>query len=146
MLPKKILCCTDFSENSEQALETALEYANALDAHLVITHVVDSWAGYPAYSEGIPMDVRNVVRDLEDMAKEKLQKKVEELRGKIDKVSTLSRVGVPAEDIIAAAKDESADLIVMGTRGWTGLRHILLGSVAERVLRGAHCPVLIVRS
>ncbi len=146
MLPKKILCCTDFSDNSEPAVRTAVDYAKAFDASFILAHIVDSWAGFPAYSEGIPVDVRNVVRDLEETAKEKLENLAGELSAKIGKISTRSKVGIPAEEIIRVAKEESADLIVLGTHGWTGLRHILLGSVAERVLRGAHCPVLVVRS
>ncbi|MFH1117818.1 MAG: universal stress protein [Pseudomonadota bacterium] len=146
MVPKKILCCTDFSENSQPALQTAVEYANVFGASLVIAHVVDSWAGFPVYAEGMPVDVRTVVQDLENTARDQLETVEKEVRDKIDTVKTLARVGIPAEEIIRAAAEESADLIVMGTHGWTGLRHILLGSVAERVLRGAGCPVLVVRS
>ncbi len=146
MVPKKILCCTDFSENSQPAVRTAVDYANAFGSSLIIAHIVDSWAGFPVYAEGMPVDVRTVVQDLENTARDQLETMEGELTDKIDSAGTLVRVGIPAEEIIRAAAEESADLIVMGTHGWTGLRHILLGSVAERVLRGAGCPVLIVRS
>ena len=61
------------------------------------------------------------------------------------KAKACYRIGVPAEEIVQVAKEESADLIVMGTHGWSGFRHMLLGSVAERVLRAAACPVMVVR-
>lgn len=146
MVPKKILCCTDFSDNSEPAIRLALDYANAFGASVIIAHIINSFAGCPAYTEGIPVEAQSIIRDLEKTAKDRLDVMAKELSAKTNTVGTYSTVGIPAEEIVREAREESADLIVMGTHGWTGLRHILLGSVAERVLRGASCPVLVVRS
>jgi nucleotide-binding universal stress UspA family protein len=146
MTPKKILLCTDFSDNSLPARDLALAYGKAFGAGIVLLHVIDSWAGFPAYSESMPLDVREVVRKLDESAKANLDAVADECKGVVSQVRTHSSVGIPAEEIVRVAREEGADLIVMGTHGWTGFRHMLLGSVAEKVLRTADCPVLVVRS
>jgi universal stress protein A len=145
MTPTKILFCTDFSENSESAGKCALEYSKAFGADLTIIHVIDSWAGFPAYDYGVPQDIRNVVHKLEGGVEAQLEAMVRTFSQAKVKAKACHRIGVPAEEIVQVAKEESADLIVMGTHGWSGFRHMLLGSVAERVLRAATCPVLVVR-
>ncbi len=146
MTPKKILLCTDFSDNSLPARNLALEYAKAFGAEIVVLHVIDSWASFPAYSENMPLDMRVVVKNLEESAKGNLDAVADECKLVIGQVQTRARVGVPAEEIVEFAKEENTDLIVMGTHGWTGFKHMLLGSVAEKVLRMAAGPVLVVRS
>ncbi len=146
MTPKKILLCTDFSDNSLPARNLALAYGEAFGAGIVVLHVIDSWAGFPAYSESMPLDVRDVIRKLDETAKAKLEEVAEECERAVGQVKTLVSIGVPAEEIVRVAWQEGADLIVMGTHGWTGFKHMLLGSVAEKVLRTADCPVLVVRS
>jgi universal stress protein A len=141
MIPKKILFCTDFSENSERACRCAAEYSKAFGADLTVIHVIESWAGFPVDRE----DVLGVVHKMEETANNRLELLAKELGTKNGNMKTHSTIGVPAEDIVLAAKQEHADLIVMGTHGWTGVRHLLLGSVAEKVLRTAGCPVLVVR-
>lgn len=145
MLPKKILFCTDFSENSLPARNLALEYGKAFGAELVVLHVIDSWTGYPAYAESAPVDVREVVRALDEAAKTNLEALAKECQEVIPAIKTITSVGVPAEEIVRVCTEEKVDLIVVGTHGWTGLRHMLLGSVAEKVLRTSECPVLVVR-
>ncbi len=61
-------------------------------------------------------------------------------------IKTLSRIGIPANEIVRLVEEESIDLIVMGTHGWTGFKHLILGSTAENVVRTAKCPVLTVKS
>jgi len=61
-------------------------------------------------------------------------------------VNTFSRMGIPANEIVRLADEESMELIVMGTHGWTGFKHLVLGSTAENVVRSANCPVLTVKS
>jgi len=146
MTPKKILLCTDFSDNSVPARNLARTYGQAFGAEIVVLHVIDSWAGFPAYSENMPVDVREVFRKLEESAKASLDAVANECQGAASGVRTQTSIGVPAEEIVRVADEERADLIVMGTHGWTGFRHMLLGSVAEKVLRTAGCPVLVVRS
>lgn len=142
MIPSKILFCTDFSENSETAGRCAVEYARVFGADLAIMHVIDCWAGFP----GDPEEIFRIVHNLEESVNNKLETMAMEFRKKDGQVKTLSTIGVPAEDIVKAADREHVNLIVMGTHGWTGVRHLLLGSVAEKVLRTATCPVLVVRS
>ncbi len=145
MSPKRILLCTDFSENSEPALQCALEHAKVFQAALLILHVTDSWAGFPSYEHGVYLNIQEVVQSREESALAKLEHILEE-HGEIPTdVKTYSRIGVPAQEIVRLADEESVDMIVMGTHGWTGFRHMLLGSVAENVLRTAKCPVLVVR-
>jgi len=146
MPAKKILLCTDFSENSAPPLAAAIEYANAFTASLAIVHVVDFWAGLPAYDERIPVDVSHLVGRIEESAKQDLDKLAQDCAVNLPSVTTHCRVGFPPDEILRVARDEDVDLIVMGTHGWTGVKHFLLGSVAERVVRTAECPVLIVRT
>ena len=145
MIPKKILFCTDFSENSEPAGQYAAEYAAVFDADLSIVHVIDSWAGYPWYTEGAPQNILTVVKHLEELTTVKLEQVAKELGKKKESVKTFLSNGVPAEEIVRVAEQESIDLIIMGTHGWSGVRHMLLGSVAEKILRAAPCPVLVVK-
>jgi universal stress protein A len=146
MLPAKILLCTDFSENSDSAQKYALEYAKALGSQVLALHVVDLWAGVPTYDEGVYVYVKEAVGRLEETAKSKLETFREACSSTGADVTTLCVTGIPAEEIVRVAEDQGVGLVVMGTHGWTGLKHILLGSVAEKVLRTARIPVMVVRS
>ena len=146
MTPRKILLCTDFSENSVHARNVALEYGKVFGSEVVVLHVIDSWSGLHAYAENAPVDVRDVIQALEQAAQTKLVEVAEECHKTVPGTTTRTSVGVPAEEIVDVCAEEGADLIVVGTHGWTGLKHMLLGSVAEKVLRTATCPVLVVRA
>ena len=143
MIPKKILFCTDFSGNSEPAGETAVDYAKVFGARLIIAHVINPrLLRYPSL-EDIPLagvDVKAVEaklsQALEDMAGK--------CRGKVSDVTTSLREGVPSDEIVNLANEQDVDLIILGTHGWTGLSHLLVGSTAENVLRTAHRQVLTV--
>jgi universal stress protein A len=143
---RAIVYCTDFSESSRAAGQYAMDLAKAFGVPLILVHVLDAWAGFPAYEDSVPGELQNVVRAMEEEAKLKLKSLEKEFQKEMDNVTTQCRTGVPAEEIVAAADEGSAQLIVMGTHGWTGVKHLLLGSVAEKVLRMANCPVLVVRS
>lgn len=142
---RSILLCTDFSESSEPAKDRAVALAKTLGAPLVIVHVLDTWAGLAAYENSLPVDVRDVVVSVEEEAKLKLNSLARECQREVGQVETVCRLGVAAAEIVAAADENSAQLIVIGTHGWTGVKHLLLGSVAENVLRTANCPVLVVK-
>jgi len=146
MVPAKILFCTDFSENSESAQRYALDYAKALSSRLLVLHVVDLWAGVPAYDEGVYVYVREAIARLEETARARLEELQKTCSESIEDVATLCRTGIPAEEIVRVAEEQEAGLIVMGTHGWTGLKYVLLGSVADKVLRTAQCPVMVVRA
>lgn len=140
-----ILHPTDFSECAAHAEAEAARLASRLGATLVLLHVA---VEAPLYSEGIlsMKATQQVYEAQRKWAGETLEHRVTALRATGIDARWVLRPGVPFEEIVAAAGDERADLIVMGTHGRTGLSRFLLGSVAERVIRLAPCPVLTVRS
>lgn len=141
---KKILCPIDFSPGSSQAMRTAVRLAIEHDAELVLAH---SWFLPPATFAGEYVYAADIVQQLSDDAKHCLEAAVAEA-GKLGVRHVTSRLlsGVPWQQIIDAARREpDLGLIVIGTHGRTGLTRVLLGSVAELVVRHAPCPVLTVR-
>jgi nucleotide-binding universal stress UspA family protein len=140
---KKILVPVDFSAQSNEALDCAVELARVFGAEIHVVHAFD--LPVPLVS---PREVA-VPNKLFDQA---WQSATDQLRKATDKVAAAGIDSVPhllevptAQAIVDLAESIEADLIVMGTRGHTGLKHILLGSVAERTLRLAPCSVLVVR-
>jgi len=147
MLPKTILFATDFSENSAAARQWALDFAQAFDAELIILHVVNSSViGYPSLERGVPIDIQSILATIQESVEKSLQVLSRECAETGSKVQTVSRLGFPAQEIVRVAQERRAGLIVMGTHGWTGFKHLILGSTAENVVRTAVCPVLTVRS
>jgi universal stress protein A len=143
MIPKKILLCTDFSGNSEPAAETALDYAKAFGAELIIAHVINPrHFGYPSL-EDIPLAGVDV-KAVEQQLTQSLEAMAEKCRKTVPNVKINLIEGVPADEIVKLADKEDVHLIIMGTHGWTGLSHFLVGSTAENVVRTAHRPVLTV--
>jgi len=145
---KNILCPLDFSENSQEALQYAIHLMlKDDDATLYLVHVVDSrvfdYSG-PMYEQEVPL----MKVELDQSTREQLEKKLlAEVPEKIqNRVETTILFGVPFLEIIMAARDKNIDLIVIGTHGRTGLAHMIIGSVAEKVVRKAPCPVLSVKS
>lgn len=141
---ERILVPVDFSPHSEKAVEAALDVARALGAEVQLLHVYGIPIGVAApgiYDTALPM---NVLNDLRDSAAKALDEWVGRFGDRGVKVSALLREGVPARTILDTAQEIGAGLIVMGTRGLSGLKHVLLGSVAERTIRHATCPVLAV--
>jgi len=144
MTVKRILHASDFSPASRPAFRLGQDLAKALKAELILFHAVSPIA--PMMGEGyIPT---SLVEELRAQTRRDGERRLEALartarRGRI-RVSTLLAEGPAAEAIVKAAKRKRAGLIVIGTRGRTGLARMLLGSVAERVVRTATCPVLTV--
>ena len=146
MIPKKILVCTDFSENSLPARQCAVEWAKAFGAELAILHVVNSrFFGYPTFADRVPVEMALIQKNIEEGVLEELESIADECWKDLSTVQSHSRTGSPAEEIIRFADEESVDLIIMGTHGGTGVRHLILGSTAENVVRTANCPLLSVR-
>jgi universal stress protein A len=147
MIPKTILLCTDFSENSVSARVCAIAYAKAFKAKLIILHVVNSrLVGYPSFEDRVTVDMALLRTNIEAGVEEELELLANDCRLELSEVEARFTSGAPAEEIVRFADERSADLIVMGTHGWTGLKHLVLGSTAENVVRTANCPVLTVRS
>jgi nucleotide-binding universal stress UspA family protein len=140
MLPvATILHPTDFSEHSEFAFRLACALARDYDARLVLVHV--TLPPVIIYGEGVVAPEPWIIRA---EAKEKLQKL--EVHAHHVRVESLVMEGDPVDMILRAATETHSDLIVMGTHGRTALARLLLGSVAETVLRKAPCPVLTVKA
>lgn len=142
MVPKKILFCTDFSENSQPAWKLAKDYAEAFQAELLILHVID-YKEFPGYVDWMEK-LREIREEIESSAKERLQAMAKECSPAVKAVKTFCRIGATAALVAELGRDESVDLIVVGTHGRTGVKHLVMGSVARSVLKTAHLPVLIV--
>jgi nucleotide-binding universal stress UspA family protein len=141
---RRILVPVDFSALADVAFEYALGLAQRLDAKLLLLHVFQVPAfAYPDASVPLPAET---LLEAEHMARSSLDKLLKRAEAASVPASPLLLEGAAFVEIIRAARSEGADLIVMSTHGRTGLRHALLGSVAEKVVRKAPCPVLVVRS
>lgn len=137
-----ILYPTDFSKPSEYAFRLACSMARDHGAKVIIMHVAPSPPTYVGGEIAVPLPPIDYKAQLWE-AFRKLQ--ATDPRARELRVETRLAEGDPAREIVAAAKETDADLVVMGTHGRTGLGRLLLGSVAELVLRKAPCPVLTVK-
>ena len=141
---RRILVAVDFSEPSRVALHMAADLAKEMGAQLTVIHVYQ----LPVYPlpEGVVLPTQQALADLFERVNRALAdwKGGAEARG-AKKVETKSAEGAPWRTIVEQARTGEHDLIVVGTHGHTGAKHLFLGSVAERVVRHAHCPVLSVR-
>jgi nucleotide-binding universal stress UspA family protein len=141
---RRVLVPTDFSPQSEEAWGLAQRLARAVGAEIVLLH---AFVEAPLYSESaFAADrVREVYASGRKWVEEQLARWAANARQDGLTVKTLLRPGVAHDEIVAAARAEGADLIVIGTHGYGGVDRLLLGSVADRVIRLASCPVLSVR-
>jgi nucleotide-binding universal stress UspA family protein len=139
---KKILVPVDFSKHSAKAAQVGLEFAKAFGAEVQVLHAYSLPVGVVGpYDYQIPA---NILAEMRESAARRVDQEVKKLSGAGVQVSGVITEGVPTQAIVEAAERIGADLIVMGTRGLTGLKHVVLGSVAERTIRHAPCPVLTV--
>jgi nucleotide-binding universal stress UspA family protein len=139
---QRILVPIDFSDCSKKALQYALPLAKEHQAALTLLYVVAPAYGTDEYG-GI--DSAQLEARMKDGGEKELATlAVDEVSSEIS-ADTLVRVGSPAREIVALAGSLPADLIIISTHGRTGLKHVLLGSVAEHVVQRAPCPVLVVR-
>lgn len=142
---KRILLPTDFSEHSKNALTYACAFAEQFGAELHVIHVVqDLVAMVPEPGLAFP-PAGDYMGELKSSAEKALAAFPDAEWSKGKKVVRAVIQGPPFVEIIRYAKEHAVDLIVIGTHGRTGLVHVLLGSVAEKVVRKAPCPVLTVR-
>jgi len=141
---KKILCPVDFSDASRSALQVASELARRFDGEVTVFHAYP----LPGYTlpEGTVLPATGMLQELAEQTDALLERwKAEAIADGAPRVSSGKAVGEPAAEVVAAAEDGKYDAIVVGTHGRTGLAHVLLGSVAEKVIRHAPCPVFAVR-
>ncbi len=140
---RKICCAVDFSESSRLALEEAADLARRFDGALTLIHVFETVP--VATTEGI-VSPPDLVEQLSVELSRKLESWKAEAERRADRpVRQNVLSGDPATEIVRFAREGEFDLVITGTHGRTGLKHLVLGSVAEKVVRQAHCPVLVVR-
>jgi universal stress protein A len=142
---KRLLVPTDFSPTSDIAFNYALDMAAREGASIRLLHVIEDASFAAAYPDGLFVELPGLREKLITEARKHLDAAVTACASTQVAATSQVLVGPPASCITAEADACGTDLIVMGTHGRTGFAHLMLGSVAERVLRTAQCPVLTVR-
>jgi universal stress protein A len=136
-----ILCPCDFSEESYRAMEYAERFARATNGTVLLAHIIHVPSGELRQEDGHMLTFEE--------GKQRALTRLTEARDAhlhgYPKCEIIVDIGSPASDLIALAQQRAVDLIVISTHGRTGLEHILIGSVAEAVLRQAPCPVFVLR-
>jgi len=140
---KKILVPIDFSPPSKNALKYALRFAEEFGGELTLLYVLEpqSMTGFMAIPEAsafVESDIVAAGKNLRSLIGSVRNSRIERLRWKV-------RAGLPSHEIVEAAREMDVDLIVIAAHGYTGWKHFCIGSTAERVVRAAPCPVLVVR-
>ena len=143
---KQVLVPTDFSETSDSALRYAKAFAGAFGGTLHVVHVIEEPYGQPWAVEAYGFSLSALQDEWIKDAQGRLASILTEEERKTLKAVTTTVLGHPVMEILRYAKENAIDLIVMGTHGRGPLGHVVLGSVAERVVRKAPCPVLTVRT
>lgn len=141
---RRILVPLDFSAHAMNALRYATGFARQSNATLIFVHVTEPVV-YPSDFGYAPLPPNALEENFQRDARERLEAVAGEQIAAGLKAQVVMRVGKPYYEIAEAARELEADLIVITTHGYAGLTHVLLGSTAERVVRHAPCPVLVVR-
>jgi universal stress protein A len=142
---KRILLPTDFSKHSQNALAYATAFAEKFGAQIILLHVVQDLAVFIPEAVSVSPPMAPPVEQFTAAARSSLQQVAVENKLERFGVQVEVREGTPFYEIIQVAREKNVDLIIMGTHGRGGLTHVLLGSVTEKVVRKAPCPVLTVR-
>ena len=141
----KILVPTDFSADSRRALKFAQDLAGMFDAEIIVVHVLEPPV-YPAMTFGAGAAT---LPSLQDEMRQAVSAHLSRIMGEEfaegANARSVLREGSPFYEILSVAREEAVDLIVIATHGHTGIKHLLLGSTAEKVVRKASCPVLTIR-
>jgi len=140
---KKIVCPVDFSEFTDDILKYATNIAKKYDAELHLLHVIPNLNYFTPYESFLTPE--NLVLMEKNIEKE-VEKDFEKIIQSIDiSVKKIIKTGVIFVEIMDYIKEENIDLVIMGTHGRSGIEHILIGSVAEKIVRKSACPVLTIR-
>jgi len=138
---KRILVPVDFSPHARLALAHALAIARQFNSEVTLVNVLEQFF-YPVDWSYLPMPLADFISERQDESTAALQKLLDEAK---IKGSIVVRTGRAWDEIVKTARNLRTDLIVIGTHGYTGFRHVLLGSVAEKVVQHAPCAVLTIR-
>ncbi len=142
---KRILVPVDFSPLSKKALQYAIQLSREFGAELKVCHVLEPLTPAPMLDGYMIASIRMVDDDASQERKQ-LTTLMHSAQGAgVNQVDGTIRRGIAAYEIVEAAKELDVDLIVLATHGYTGWKHFCIGSTAERVVRAAPCPVLVVR-
>ena len=146
---KKIICPVDFSEPSDAALKSAVELAEQYSASIILVHAINEIDPTPSPSYTLTHHLMDQIPQIMGQMTENAHKAMQDLiKNHVEeRIPSEHRVviGDPAESIVELAENEAADLIVMSTHGRSGIKGLFFGSVAEKVVRSAACPVLTMR-
>ncbi|HEX5057980.1 MAG TPA: universal stress protein [Kofleriaceae bacterium] len=149
MIWKTILVPHDFSSSANHAVAIARDEAKAHGANLLLLHVIDLPTAIKPDITIVP-DENGAPINIKDYAIKQAEAHLADLAARVAKdgvaAQTFLRIGKPEDEIVKFATENKVDLIAMGTHGRTGLEHLLVGSVAERVVRMSPCAVLTIRS
>jgi nucleotide-binding universal stress UspA family protein len=139
---ERILVSTDFGASSGRALDLAVELSVNLGASPTLLHVYE----IPMYGyTGMEMATLDLLTPIQEAAREQLGKTLAEVKRKVPAAKSLLRRGIVWREILSAIEETHPDLVVMGTHGRHGVSHVLLGSVADKIVRTSPVPVLTVR-
>ncbi len=142
---KTIMVPVDFSETSDVALSYARAFADAFGSALHVVHVVQDPYAQPWAAEAYGFSLGSLVEQWKQQSEQRLKELVPDAAGGAAASTRVVLMGHPFVEIVQYAKEHNVDLIVMGTHGRGAVAHMLLGSVAEKVVRKAPCAVLTVR-
>ena len=144
---QKVLFPTDCSENSEDALAYAIEITKKFNAKLLILNVTSELEIYGGDNDYLsPANYKKMVEAADADSKKQLKAYWEKFEESDIKVELMQVKGDPFKEIVLFAQDNKMDIIVMGTHGRTGIQHIMMGSVAEKIVRYSPIPVLTVKN
>jgi nucleotide-binding universal stress UspA family protein len=146
---KKIICPVDFSEPSDAALISAVELAEHYSASIILVHAITELDPTPSPAYTLNHHLMDQIPQIMGQMTENAHKAMQDLiknhvEGRIPSEHRVV-IGDPAENIVELAENEKADMIVMSTHGRSGIKGLFFGSVAEKVVRSAACPVLTMR-
>ena len=142
---KRILCPVDFSESSDHACRYAVAFASSFNSELTLLHVVAPPIAALPGDHLVPDMMQADIEAIAEASRNRLAQQVGDFEQEGLDVQSKVVSGIPFLEVIRFSKEWDADLIIMGTHGRAGLQHLLIGSVAERVVRKAPCPVLTVK-
>jgi len=140
---RRILVATDFAESAERALRCGVQLARRHGAELILLHV---YMDLPAYPEITAGQVEAIYEEQRRWIEDALERRARAARAEGLLARALLKTGPAASTIAETASEEDVDLVVVGTHGRSGLDRLIVGSVAERVVRLASCPVLVVKT